>query len=200
MKKAFSVLLILLLLCACKKQLDDKDYWSFRYSLFQNDEPVYFCYDSPLIYERSLWDIILRKPVPPERGAPYFSSIMYFEEGEGVRKDDNITVFVGPCFSWAIDAPYVLENERYEYKLVPHSDKSDYRVPYTSKGLTDAYVISGWVLFTKKTDDPEVRLRIEFEADCVILRQRQDSLRHITNGVLEYSKKVSIGGMNRLIP
>ena len=203
MKKAFSVLLILLLLCACKKQLDDKDYWSVRCSFIQNDEPVEWCWNGPLHEQESsvsLFDCLLGRvwfyqlTMPDPWGDPFFRSI-----------NDCFSCFsFGRCWSWIVFAPYILEDEKYYYDPAQEALYSDYPLDYPiyysvpGPGYSGRMMVySGWASFTTKVDDPEVRLRIYFEADCA---EKADSpVFHVTNGVFDISNKVSIKGMDRLI-
>lgn len=192
MKKAFSLLFLLLLFCTCKKQVDEEDYWSIRYSFFQDDEFVECCWGGPLREETSLLEE-LSPYKKPERWSsdPSFQSVV---------SNNSLSEFSFlPCWRWIVYSPFILEDEKYYYDPDQEALYFSYpinHVPGPHYGARLVY--SGWASFTTKVDDPEVKLRILFEADCA--EREGDPIIHVTNGVFDISKKVSIKGMDRLIP
>ena len=185
-------LLSIVILSSCKKEvLDDSDLYFFHYH-YMVDEYVYDVYQGK---PGRAWGNGYYNS-GNSFGEVSFESLEYGVSIYGdrdspklIKRDKNVTMFdfyykdrlslnlLG--WRWFVNAPYIKDGERnYFDTSQSFLDNRDYtyRFPQICDffaeyligvgDLRPCQIVSGWMSFTRHVDNPDIILRVEFEAEC----------------------------------
>ena len=122
---------------------------------------------------------------PMEYKEDYNSILSHSNGWKLIKQDDNVTSFdfsYGDHYfgwRWFVNAPYIKDGERnYFDTSQSFLDNRDYtyRFPQICDffaeyligvgDLRPCQIVSGWMSFTRHVDNPDIILRVEFEAEC----------------------------------
>ena len=210
--------LLIMSCCSCVEKEDDSDLYYFHYSYKVNGQE---------------YDVYQGRPGRGWGNGYYnsgeyfgdvtFTCLSYCEDRAIPQKwhtDKNIIMFeffyrLGNGWRWFVNAPYINDGEKnYFDKTQTYLKERDYQYRYQQiwdftqdmmTGDDRASIESGWMSFTRKVDDPNIILRVEFDATFESKYPRfgeklvQDTTYkyHISDGLLDFTTKMAgriIGG------
>ena len=196
-------------LCSCKKDIDENTGSHLPYFHFTcnvNGEQI----------EINQYSIGKKKTndLSNSMGNVFFYSPSYYldeEEmkmGRGISVPDNsLTMFEfgfehEPKWAWLIDSYFVQNNYKYFYdaellkKHAFHISDNCFMAYQTGVSMFDS-IVWGWMSFTRNIDNPDVILRVEFEADFIRNNEGEIETIKYREGRLDFTTRMSgkiVGG------